>query len=108
MQISRSLPGDTWEYFDTYVSPGWLKYRKSVSTNAAVFGVEGLWRLLLWINGEELLTVGVFGIYTCGHRNLEIIETVKAQFRSSGSPFSGAIGSLRGYLAKAVADIHRD
>ena len=42
---------ETVEYFDTYVSPGWLKYRKSVSTNSAVLEwrdhgsvCEGLYR----------------------------------------------------------------
>ena len=29
------MTAETIEYFDTYVSPGWLKYRKSVSTNGA-------------------------------------------------------------------------
>jgi putrescine aminotransferase len=32
----KEITRETVEYFDTYVSPGWLKYRKSVSTNAAV------------------------------------------------------------------------
>ena len=37
----KEMVQDTLEYFDHYVSPGWLKYRKSVSSdseNGAVLG----------------------------------------------------------------------
>ena len=32
----KLMTEQTLDYFDNYVSPGWLKYRKSVSTNSAV------------------------------------------------------------------------
>ncbi len=97
---------ETLDYFDHYVSPGWLKYRKSVSTNSAVLEwtdrdsvVEGLY-------GEEFIDcLGGFGIYTCGHRNPEIMDTVKAQLEHQALHSQELLDPLRGYLAKAMAGI---
>jgi putrescine aminotransferase len=102
----KRMTEETIDYFDHYVSPGWLKYRKSVSTNSAVLewrdhdGVcEGLY-------GEEFIDcLGGFGIYTCGHRNVEILNTVKAQLDHQALHSQELLDPLRGYLAKAVADI---
>lgn len=102
----KLMTEETLDYFDNYVSPGWLKYRKSVSTNSAVLewtdhdGVcEGLY-------GEEFIDcLGGFGIYTCGHRNPEILETVKAQLDHQALHSQELLDPLRGYLAKAMADI---
>jgi len=102
----KTITKDTLQYFDEFVSPGWLKYRKSVSTNSAVVewtdhdGVcEGLY-------GEEFIDcLGGFGIYTCGHRNEEILETVVAQLGHQALHSQELLDPLRGYLAKAVADI---
>lgn len=102
----KKMTEETLDYFDNYVSPGWLKYRKSVSTNSAVLewrdhdGVcEGLY-------GEEFIDcLGGFGIYTCGHRNEEILDTVKAQLDHQALHSQELLDPLRGYLAKAVADI---
>ena len=30
----KQMVADTLDYFDNYVSPGWLKYRKSVSSDS--------------------------------------------------------------------------
>ncbi|HAK17528.1 MAG TPA: putrescine aminotransferase, partial [Lachnospiraceae bacterium] len=30
----KKMVSDTLDYFDNYVSPGWLKYRKSVSSDS--------------------------------------------------------------------------
>lgn len=102
----KKMTEETLDHFDNYVSPGWLKYRKSVSTNSAVLewsdhdGVcEGLY-------GEEFIDcLGGFGIYTCGHRNPEILDTVKAQLEHQALHSQELLDPLRGYLAKAVADI---
>jgi len=102
----KRMTEETLDYFDNYVSPGWLKYRKSVSTNSAVLewtdhdGVcEGLY-------GEEFIDcLGGFGIYTCGHRNPEILETVEAQLKHQALHSQELLDPLRGYLAKALADI---
>jgi putrescine aminotransferase len=97
---------ETVEYFNTFVSPGWLKYRKSVSTNAAVVEWQDEGAYCKGINGEEFIDcLGGFGIYTCGHRNEEIVEVVKAQLGHQALHSQELLDPLRGYLAKAVADI---
>ena len=56
--------------------------------------------------GEEFIDcLGGFGIYTCGHRNPEILDTVKAQLDHQALHSQELLDPLRGYLAKAVADI---
>lgn len=102
----KEITQETVEYFDTYVSPGWLKYRKSVSTNAAVVEWKDYGAYCSGLYGEEFIDcLGGFGIYTCGHRNPEIIETVKAQLNHQALHSQELLDPLRGYLAKAVADI---
>jgi putrescine aminotransferase len=102
----KEITEETVSYFDTYVSPGWLKYRKSVSTNAAVVEWKDYGAYCTGLYGEEFIDcLGGFGIYTCGHRNPEIIDTVKAQLEHQALHSQELLDPLRGYLAKAVADI---
>ncbi|MDF2473681.1 MAG: aminotransferase class-III [Anaerocolumna sp.] len=102
----EKITKDTVHYFDTYVSPGWLKYRKSVSTNAAVVEWKDYGAYCSGLYGEEFIDcLGGFGIYTCGHRNAEIIDTVKAQLDHQALHSQELLDPLRGYLAKAVSDI---
>ncbi len=102
----ETITKDTLDYFDTYVSPGWLKYRKSVSTNSAVVEWKDHDGVCEGLYGEEFIDcLGGFGIYTCGHRNEEILETVKAQLEHQALHSQELLDPLRGYLAKAVADI---
>lgn len=102
----ETITKDTLHYFDTYVSPGWLKYRKSVSTNSAVVEWKDHDGICEGLYGEEFIDcLGGFGIYTCGHRNEEILETVKAQLDHQALHSQELLDPLRGYLAKAVADI---
>lgn len=46
----KQMVEETVEHFNHYVSPGWLAYRKSVSSDseAGRVGVAGRRRLLLW------------------------------------------------------------
>jgi putrescine aminotransferase len=105
----KQMVSDTLDYFDNYVSPGWLKYRKSVSSDSEGGAVlewtdEGAY--CYGINGEKFIDcLGGFGIYTCGHRNPEIMEVVKAQLEHQALHSQELLDPLRGYLAKAVADI---
>jgi putrescine aminotransferase len=96
----------TMEYFDSYVSPGWLKYRKSVSTNDAIIEWTDSDSSYVGLYGETFIDcLGGFGIFTCGHRNQEIIETVKAQLDHEALHSQELLDPLRGYLAKAMAAI---
>lgn len=102
----ETMTKETIEYFDTYVSPGWLKYRKSVSTNSAVLEWKDHDGICEGLYGEEFIDcLGGFGIYTCGHRNDYILDTVKAQLDHQALHSQELLDPLRGYLAKAVADI---
>ena len=100
---------DTLVNFNEYVSPGWLKYRKSVSTDDAG-GAIIEWidenQYVYGLKGEKFIDcLGGFGIYTCGHRNEEILEVVKAQLEHQALHSQELLDPLRGYLAKAVAEI---
>lgn len=97
---------DTLNYFNNYVSPGWLKYRKSVSTDAAVLEWTDRDAVIHGLKGEEFIDcLGGFGIYTCGHRNQYILNAVLAQLKHQALHSQELLDPLRGYLAKAVADI---
>ncbi len=101
-----TMTKETLHYFDQYVSPGWLKYRKSVSTNSAVLEWKDHDAVVDGLYGEEFIDcLGGFGIYTCGHRNPEILGAVKAQLEHQALHSQELLDPLRGYLAKALADI---
>ena len=102
----QTMTAETLDYFDNYVSPGWLQYRKSVSTDSAVLEWSDHDSVYVGLNGEEFIDcLGGFGIYTCGHRNEYILDTVKAQLEHQALHSQELLDPLRGYLAKAVADI---
>ena len=97
---------ETIHHFDQYVSPGWLKYRKSVSTNSAMLEWQDHDSVVESLYGEAYIDcLGGFGIYTCGHRNSYIVDTVKAQLNHQALHSQELLDPLRGYLAKAVAEI---
>ncbi len=105
-QEKQKMTEETLDYFDNYVSPGWLKYRKSVSTNSAVLEWSDHDSICQGLYGEEFIDcLGGFGIYTCGHRNPYILDTVKAQLDHQALHSQELLDPLRGYLAKAVAEI---
>ncbi len=105
----KMMVEDTLNQFDNYVSPGWLKYRKSVSSDSeqgAVLEWEDEGAYCYGLNGEKFIDcLGGFGIYTCGHRNKEILDVVKAQLDHQALHSQELLDPLRGYLAKALADI---
>lgn len=105
----KQMVADTIDHFDNYVSPGWLKYRKSVSSDSeqgAVLEWQDEGAYCYGLNGEKFIDcLGGFGIYTCGHRNPEILKTVKAQLDHQALHSQELLDPLRGYLAKALADI---
>ncbi len=100
------MTSETIDYFNNYVSPGWLKYRKSVSTNSAALEWTDHDSVCVDLYGEEFIDcLGGFGIYTFGHRNPYILDTVKAQLDHQALHSQELLDPLRGYLAKAMADI---
>ncbi len=105
----KAMVKETLHHFDNYVSPGWLKYRKSVSSDSegeAVLEWQDEGAYCYGLNGEKFIDcLGGFGIYTCGHRNPEILDVVKAQLDHQALHSQELLDPLRGYLAKAMADI---
>ena len=105
----KQMVEETVEHFNHYVSPGWLAYRKSVSSDSEAGAVlewqdEGAY--CYGLTGEQFIDcLGGFGIYTCGHRNPEILDVVKAQLDHQALHSQELLDPLRGYLAKAMADI---
>ncbi|MDO4284923.1 MAG: putrescine aminotransferase [Eubacteriales bacterium] len=105
----KQMVADTLDQFNNYVSPGWLKYRKSVSSDSesgAVLEWEDEGAYCCGLNGEKFIDcLGGFGIFTCGHRNQEILDVVKAQLDHQALHSQELLDPLRGYLAKALANI---
>lgn len=97
---------DAVENYNTFVNPGWLKYRKSVSTNAAFVEWRDEGDCFYDVEGEEFIDcLGGFGIYMCGHRNPEILKYVKAQLDRQALHSQELLDPLRGYLAQVLAEI---
>lgn len=95
---------DSIENFNSNVNPGWLLYRKSVSTNAAFVEWEDSMESFKDVHGNEFIDcLGGFGIYTCGHRNPEILKYVRAQLDRYALHSQELLDPLRGYLAKIMA-----
>lgn len=92
--------------FNENVNPGWLEYRKSVSTDAAFVEWTDSVDHFEDLYGTQFIDcLGGFGIYTCGHRNPEILKTVKAQLDRYALHSQELVDPLRGYLANILAMI---
>ncbi|MDR1942369.1 MAG: putrescine aminotransferase [Endomicrobium sp.] len=101
------IVSDTIENFDKHLNPGWLKYRKSVSTNEAAVELTDHGSYCVDLYGNEFIDcLGGFGIFTFGHRNPEIMKYVQAQLANRQALHSQELlDPLRAYLAQAVASI---
>ncbi len=102
----QQLVTDSVYNYNEYVNPGWLKYRKSVSTNEAFVEWEDYDSYFTDVYGEQFIDcLGGFGIYTFGHRNPEIVKYVQAQLNRQALHSQELLDPLRGYLAQALAEI---
>jgi putrescine aminotransferase len=94
------------ENYNNFVNPGWLKYRKSVSTNAAFVEWSDNDSYFHDVYGTEFIDcLGGFGIYMCGHRNPEITKVVKAQLEHQALHSQELLDPLRGYLSNVMSEI---
>ncbi len=95
---------DSIDNFNNHVNPGWLKYRKSVSTDASFVEWTDSQETFSDTHGNEFIDcLGGFGVYTAGHRNPEIVKAVQAQLNRYALHSQELIDPLRGYPAKLVA-----
>jgi putrescine aminotransferase len=97
---------DSVDNFNRHVNPGWLVYRKSVSTDATFVEWEDSEETFQDVHGKEFIDcLGGFGIYTAGHRNPDVVKAVKAQLNRYALHSQELVDPLRGYLAQLVAMI---
>jgi putrescine aminotransferase len=83
-----------------------LEYRKSVSTDAAFVEWTDSVDHFEDLYGTQFIDcLGGFGIFTCGHRNPEILKTVRAQLDKYALHSQELLDPLRGYLANILAMI---
>ncbi len=98
------IVADSIENFNEHVNPGWLEYRKSVSTDAAFVEWEDAQETFKDTHGNEFIDcLGGFGVYTAGHRNPDIVTAVQAQLKRYALHSQELVDPLRGYLAKLVS-----
>jgi putrescine aminotransferase len=101
-----SIVQDSIKNFNENVNPGWLEYRKSVSTDAAFVEWTDTEDHFEDLYGTQFIDcLGGFGIFTCGHRNPAILKTVKAQLDKYALHSQELVDPLRGYLANILAMI---
>jgi len=98
------IQSDSIDNFNSYVNPGWLKYRKSVSDDAAFVEWSDSNETFQDTHGKEFIDcLGGFGVYTAGHRNEEVVAAVQAQLNRYALHSQELVDPLRGYLAKLLA-----
>lgn len=91
-------------YWTEHVNEGFLKYRKSVSTDYTAVEWEDSGSCFKDINGKEFIDMlGGFGIYVTGHRHPKVLKAVMDQLSRQGIHSQELIDPLRTYLAHLVS-----
>jgi len=102
----EKIISDSIENYNAYINPGWLRYRKSVSTNEAFVEWTDSGNNIADVYGEEFIDCfGGCGVFNFGHRNPEIVRYVEKQLHRQALHSQELLDPLRGYLAKVMADI---
>ncbi|WP_392564141.1 putrescine aminotransferase [Orbus wheelerorum] len=104
-----TLSSETLDAFYHHVNPGFLEYRKSVTSGGSYAAIE--WRAngpntLLDIHGNEYLDcLGGYGIFSVGHRNPVVLAAVEMQLKKQPLHSQELLDPLRALLAKVLAKI---
>ena len=97
---------DSVKYWTDHVNPGFLQYRKSVSTDYTAVEWDDEGAVFRDVNGKEFIDMlGGFGIYNVGHRHPKVLKAVHAQLAKQAIHSQELIDPLRTYLAHLVAMI---
>ncbi|MGE5278743.1 MAG: putrescine aminotransferase [Acidobacteriota bacterium] len=89
-----------------YVNPGFLEYRKSVSTDYTAVEWRDEGAVFRDVRGKEFLDMlGGFGIYVTGHRHPKVLKAVREQLERQAIHSQELIDPLRTYLARLLATI---
>ncbi|MGD9119002.1 MAG: putrescine aminotransferase [Dehalococcoidia bacterium] len=92
--------------FHDNVNPGFLEYRKSVSTDYTAVEWKDSGSTFTDIYGKEFIDcLGGYGIYNVGHRHPKILEAVTNQLKRQALHSQELLDPLRAMLAKLVAMI---
>jgi Ornithine/acetylornithine aminotransferase len=100
----KSVVNETVEYWTNHVNPGFLQYRKSVSTDYTAVEWDDSGAIFRDVNGKEFIDIlGGFGIYTVGHRHPKVLKAVRDQLEKQAIHSQELIDPLRTYLAHILA-----
>ncbi|MBF7081534.1 putrescine aminotransferase [Desulfallas sp. Bu1-1] len=97
---------ETVEGFRENVNPGFLEYRKSVSTDYTSVEWKDSGSTFTDIWGKEFIDcLGGYGIYNVGHRHPKVMKAVLDQLKRQSLHSQELLDPLRALLAKLVAAI---
>ncbi|MBN2238429.1 MAG: putrescine aminotransferase [Dehalococcoidales bacterium] len=92
--------------FSENVNPGFLQYRKSVSTDYKAIEWMDSGSSFTDIHGTEFIDcLGGYGVYNVGHRHPKVIEAVTNQLKRQALHSQELIDPLRAMLARLLATI---
>lgn len=95
---------DSVQYWTDHVNPGFLQYRKSVSTDYTAVEWDDEGAIFRDVNGKEFIDMlGGFGIYNVGHRHPKVLKAVRDQLERQAIHSQELIDPLRTYLAHLVS-----
>lgn len=99
--VSESVKG-----FSENVNPGFLKYRKSVSTDYTAVEWTDNGAGFTDVYGKTFIDcLGGYGIYNVGHRHPKVVEAVTNQLKRQALHSQELLDPLRAMLARLVAMI---
>lgn len=100
----RRLINESVQYWTDHVNPGFLQYRKSVSTDYTAVEWEDEGAVFCDVNGKEFIDMlGGFGIYVTGHRHPKVLKAVRDQLDRQAIHSQELIDPLRTYLAHLIS-----
>lgn len=97
---------ETVECFRNHVNPGFLEYRKSVSTDYTSVEWKDGGNTFTDVYGREFIDcLGGFGIFNTGHRHPRVLQAVLNQLQRQALHSQELLDPLRGFLARLLAEI---
>lgn len=97
---------ETVEGFREHVNPGFLEYRKSMSTNYAAVEWQDSGSTFTDVYGRQFIDcLGGYGIYNVGHRHPKVVKAVMDQMKRQALHSQELLDPLRAMLAKLLATV---
>jgi putrescine aminotransferase len=105
---SDTITAETVENWETYFSPGFIEYRKSVSEAGDYAAIEwtGQGSHVRDHRGREWIDcLGGYGIYDLGIRHPEVVESVRRQLDRNPMPSQELLDPFKGMLTRLLVEI---